>query len=663
MIGWRLILSLRMVLTASGALLSSIIPITAQPAERKIIIFVWDGLRPDIITQADTPNLYALREAGVEFTDNHSTYHTFTMMNAASFATGGFGGTTGYYGNTLWQPGTEGRDSSGAVVDFQQPVFTEDYTILSDLTKFLKNDLFLVETLFAEAQKRGLTTVTVGKSGAAFIQDYRRGGMVLDEKTVLPLSLAQELQAAGIPLPATTPNAYESGVLTLKPDNGNPTAFKAPKRLKDGVTFDASDASGSPYKTALQYMFDVYTNYILPKKNPNLSVVWIRDPDTSQHTFGVGSANATDGLQSNDRMLGQLRAKLKELNLEASTDIIIVSDHAHSNVAGSSTLFPLRAINDGEIGPVDPDGYSVSGMIRLADLMHREGLQVFDGIGCSYLPVSTGIKADGSSVYPTLVDESGKICGKAGQKYNSPPYKLPAELPPKAIVIAVNGGSDYLYVPDHDPETVARAVRFLQSLDVVGAIFLDSRYGALPGTMPMPFVHIQNAAGRNPDIIVSFDYDENATVRGVRGTEYSGILLNNPYRGMHGSFSPVDVHNTLIAFGPDFREGLKDKLPSGNVDVAPTIATILGLRLPRADGRPLLEALKNGPAMNAFQVVSRTYQPKTAATDIRVELPTDPSGKDIDPSRTTYSFYLETKSVTYDGRSYMYFDKAKAVRQ
>ena len=43
---------------------------------------------------------------------------------------------------------------------------------------------------------------------------------------------------------------------------------------------------------------------------------------------------------------------------------------------------------------------------------------------------------------------------------------------------------------------------------------------------------------------------------------------------MHGSFSPLDVHNTLIAFGPDFREGLKDPLPSGNVDVAPTIAGI-----------------------------------------------------------------------------------------
>ena len=76
-------------------------------------------------------------------------------------------------------------------------------------------------------------------------------------------------------------------------------------------------------------------------------------------------------------------------------------------------------------------------------------------------------------------------------------------------------------------------------------------------------------------------------VGGFKGTEYSGSLLNNPYRGMHGSFSPVDVQNTLIAYGPDFREGLKDTLPTGNVDVAPTVAGILGLSLPRADGRGL----------------------------------------------------------------------------
>jgi arylsulfatase A-like enzyme len=635
----------------------------AAAQDRKIIIFVWDGLRPDSINPTDTPNLHALREAGVEFTDNHSTYPTFTMMNAASFATGGFPGSTGYYGNTLWQPGAQGPDSANAKVDFQQPVFTEDYAILEDLTRFLRGDLLLIDTLFEAAQKAGLVTAAVGKSGAAFIQDYKRGGLLLDEKTVLPLSFAKELQAAGIPLPVTTAKAYAPDELALAPNNGNPSEFKPPKRLEDGITFDPTDSSGSPYKAALQYMADIYIDYILPKKSPRLSVLWIRDPDTSQHVYGVGSPNARDGLRSNDGMLGQLRARLRQLDEEATTDIIVVSDHGHSNVAGSSELFPLRAIQDGAVGAVDPNGYSVSGLVRLADLLHRAGFTVFDGIGCTYLPVALGIKADGTPVYPVETDLDGKLCGKEGQKYNIGPYKVPASLPPNALVIAVNGGSDYIYVPDRDAATVSKAVEFLQTRSEIGAVFVDSRYGGLPGTLPLNLIRVENTAGRNPDVIVSYDYDASAVIGGVKGTEYSGTLLNNSYRGMHGSFSPVDVHNTLIAYGPDFREGLKDPLPTGNVDVAPTVAGILGLSLPRADGRPLLEALRNGPGAGDYQVVSRTLRPRTVATGISVKLPTDPSGRGIDPEKKEYTIELQTKALTYQGKTYTYFDSAKAVRQ
>src|SRR5439155_22572230 len=133
----------------------------AAAQERKVIILVWDGLRPDSIDPTDTPNLHALREAGVEFTDNHSTYPTFTMMNVASFATGGFPGSTGYYGNTLWQPGTDGKDSAKADVDSRQPVFTEDYTILEALTTFLKGDLLRVDTLFKAARKARMSNAAL----------------------------------------------------------------------------------------------------------------------------------------------------------------------------------------------------------------------------------------------------------------------------------------------------------------------------------------------------------------------------------------------------------------------------------------------------------------------------------------------------------------------
>ena len=80
---------------------------------KRVILFVWDGMRPDSITDADTPNLAVLKRAGTFFSDNHSSYPTFTMMNAAAFATGSFSGKSGFYGNSLWRPGAPARTSSG----------------------------------------------------------------------------------------------------------------------------------------------------------------------------------------------------------------------------------------------------------------------------------------------------------------------------------------------------------------------------------------------------------------------------------------------------------------------------------------------------------------------------------------------------------------------
>src|SRR5262249_2060176 len=67
-----------------------------------VIVFVWDGMRPDSISEADTPHLAALAKRGTYFADNHSSYPTFTMMNAAAFATGAFSGKSGFYGNSLY---------------------------------------------------------------------------------------------------------------------------------------------------------------------------------------------------------------------------------------------------------------------------------------------------------------------------------------------------------------------------------------------------------------------------------------------------------------------------------------------------------------------------------------------------------------------------------
>ncbi len=72
-------------------------PATPQqggPAPRRVIIFVWDGLRADDVTPENMPNYFALARSGVVFADHHAVYPTFTM-NSASIATGTYPGTHG----------------------------------------------------------------------------------------------------------------------------------------------------------------------------------------------------------------------------------------------------------------------------------------------------------------------------------------------------------------------------------------------------------------------------------------------------------------------------------------------------------------------------------------------------------------------------------------
>lgn len=639
---------------------------TSSSAPARTIVFVWDGMRPDSVSASETPNLWALRQSGVWFADHHSTYPTFTMMNASAFATGSYPATAGFYGNTLWQPGPKGTNASAVAVDFDQPVFTEDWSVLDALRAYYGNQLYLVGTLFQAAQAKGLVTAAVGKSGSAYIQDYRRGGLILDENLVAPQALAGELQAAGYPLPKNTPNAYPAGAVQLSPGNGDPTSqvptvsVTWPNGLKNG---DPTDPSGAKASAANAYMMSAFLGYILPMKKPDLSVIWFRDPDSTEHAYGPGSTDYHQALRAQDARLGELLARLKALGLEATTNVIVATDHAHSNVSGSPALFPLRAISGGKVGAPDTQGYSTSGDVRTAELITRArlGVQAFDGAGCLSSAMA-GLKADGTPVYPTLTDSDGSVCGKAGTTYQTRRYTVPAVLPTNAVVIAANGGSDYLYVPSHDAAIVSKLVRFLQTRGEYGAIFVASRYGAIPGTVSMADVKIEGSSKRQPDIVVSFDYDPNAVIGGVPGIEYESFAGN---RGMHGSFSPMDVHNTLVAAGPSFKSGVVIELPSGNVDLAPTLAHVLGASLPQADGRVLAEALKAPPPGSEVVNVAPGKLSSTSIDGLRFQLPTNPDGADVDTTKSgSYSEEVAIKDVkTANGKAYRYFDHAKATRR
>jgi arylsulfatase A-like enzyme len=685
---------------------------TTSLSPTRTIIMVWDGLRPDSVNATDTPNLYALRQAGANFTDNHSTYPTFTMMNGSSFATGSFPKTSGFYGNTFWTPpqGTGntipvGKSASATNQDYIAPVFTEDYQVLSTLNTYYSGQLLLVKSLFATAQSAGLVTATIGKSGAAYIQDLGQGGYFLDENTVMPRSLVTELQTNGYAIPANTVNGYSgTNAVTLAATNGSPTskagyitfnttAYDAASGVIAIPSRDSSDTTqGEPADAANKYMMSVFTQYILPVKKPMLSLIWFRTPDNVEHGYGPGSANAKAGLRSQDARLGELISALRTNGLDSTTNVIVVSDHGHSSVSGPLNLYPLRAITgtslpngalvngstsgttNATVGGVSTTGYSFSGDVRSADLLTYRGFSAYDGSGCS-TSAMYGLSATGVPTVPVKLDATGVLCGAANTKYQaisstltSPvaSFKVPApgSLPANGIVVAANGGSDYFYVPGHDAATVQKLVKFLQQREEYGAIFVDSRYGSIPGTLSMAQVNLENASRQNngqPDVVVSFNWDNIVSIQGMTGITFESA---GGQRGMHGSFGNSDVHNTLIANGPSFQTA-SITAPSGNVDVAPTVAYLLGLSMPQADGRILNEALTTPASKSTPIVAPSTVAPTSAATGLSFEVPTDPTGATKDTALTTgsYTVNMQVKDLSVDGKTYRYFDSAKAVRQ
>jgi len=688
-------------------------PTATSIAPTRSIIMVWDGLRPDSVNATDTPNLYAMRQTGANFSDNHSTYPTFTMMNGSSFATGSFPKTSGFYGNTFWTPpqGSAntipvGNSAGGSSQDYVDPVFTEDYQVLATLNTYYSGQLLLVKSLFAAAQSAGMVTATIGKSGAAYIQDLGQGGYFLDENSVMPRSLVTELQSNGFAVPANTVKGYSgANAVTLASTNGSPTSrsgyvtFNTTAYDPAGViaiaSRDPTDATqGAGEDAANKYMMSVFTQYLLPNKKPMLSLIWFRTPDNNEHGYGPGTANVTASLRSQDARLGELISALRANGMDTTTNIIVVSDHGHSSVSGPLSLYPLRAINPSatlpngplvngstsgtntaSIGAVNTGGYSFSGDVRSADLLTFRGFSAYDGSGCS-TDAMYGLSAAGVPTVPVKIDTTGSLCGTANTKYQAISSTLttpiakftvpaPGSLPTNAIVVAANGGSDYFYVPGHDATTVKNLVKFLQQREEYGAVFVDSRYGAIAGTLSMAQVNLENATRQNngqPDVVVSFNWDNTVSIQGVAGIEFESFGAGQ--HGMHGSFGIADVHNTLIANGPSFRSASTITNPSGNVDVAPTVAYLLGTSLPQADGRVLNEALVAPASAATPSVAISTLTPASTATGLLFELPTDPTGATKDASLTgSYSINLAVKDLTVDGKTYRYFDYAKAVRQ
>lgn len=154
--------------------------------------------------------------------------------------------------------------------------------------------------------------------------------------------------------------------------------------------------------------------------------------------------------------------------------------------------------------------------------------------------------------------------------------------------------SDYIYAQPGTAEPTAAElaplVEWLLQQPWTGLVLGGTaELAALPGVLPLAELWGGKLNPRRPLLAVSPRWSCHSNEFGVAGDVMS-LTTQSALRSSHGSASPFDLHATFIANGPSFRSGVQSSLPTGAIDLVPTVLTLLEMPLPaHLDGRVLWE--------------------------------------------------------------------------
>jgi hypothetical protein len=526
-----------------------------------IVLFVADGLRFRMVDDSTAPTMAAIAREGVSLRNGHALFPTFTTANASGMATGHMLGDTGDFSNTIYA----GFQVPGAGNTFTP--FLENDVVLGDVDEHFSGNYLDEATILKLARDKGYGTASIGKIGPALIFDpTERSGaqtILVDDATGTP---------KGIPLSAEVTQRLQAGKLPLT----------APSRGANGAAGNMTTPGTLTANVVQQdYFTAVTTRVVLPlfkeRNKPFVLVFWSRDPDGSQHNQGdslnalvpgINGPTSLAAVHNADDDLARIRAALRDLGLLDSTDIIATADHGFSTIGKESQTSATAKMKFADA----PAGRLPLGFVAL-DIAHALNMPLLDP--------DDGYKTIGDGQHTK--NGNGLIGGDADK--------------PK-VVVAANGGSDLIYLPDGDKTLAKRVVDFLLTQDYVSGLFVDSKLGKFAGTLSLDDIALEGSAiTPHPAIAVNFRSFDTVCGEPVRCTAEIADTVLQQGQGMHGSFSRADTWNFMAMQGPDFKSGFIDPAPASNADLGRTIAQLMGLDLHdngKLVGRVLAETLPNG---------------------------------------------------------------------
>jgi arylsulfatase A-like enzyme len=505
---------------------------------RHVVVVVWDGMRPDFVSEQNTPTLWKLAREGVTFRNHHSVYPSATNVNGTAFITGVYPGRNGIIANHVYRPDIDSRHA----IDVENPAVVKRGDELS-------GGRYVSLSTIAELVQRA--------GGRTVIASAKTVGLLLDRSVG---------HASGLP---SADNASGTHALPSQARAKNCVTLFDGKSLPSSALAAITDALGpfpSGHVQQDAWTTKAVTDFLWKDGVPALSILWLGEPDLTQHESAPGAPPALAAIKASDENLAAVLAALDQQKARETTNVLVVSDHGFSTIRRSIDL--QKILNDA-----------------------------------------------GFSAKTQFTDEP-----KTGD-----------------IMLAGNGGSVLFYVIGHDETLTRRLIEFLQQSDFAGVIFTRK---PLQGTFVLEQAQIQN--DHAPDVVMAFRWNDSKNQFGVPGM-IDADWQRAAGKGTHATLSRFDMHNTLIAAGPDFRRGQADDLPTGNIDVTPTILQILGIKAPvQMDGRILSEAMT--------KIDVPALKPETKTVEATKDFPSGSWWQSLRISRVGSTVYLDEGNGAFKKR-------------
>jgi arylsulfatase A-like enzyme len=523
---------------------------------RIVVLMVWDGLRPDFVTQRDTPNLFRLAREGVRFDKHHSIFPTLTMVNATALATGAPPGVNGLEGNNFYLP-PSAETPKGEVVSAEG---AKAILNLNGSNEF-KGRLIGLDTITQEVAREGGYVGVIGKQGPTAVFD-NRVATIVDGKDIVGESHKDYLFASE----DLVAQSSASQKITIPPDS------------KTTVADEQRD---------LYYARLVVENALPAAKlaadagRPALVVFWQHNPDLTQHVAGLGTLPAMEALSLCDNNLMTVRTAIDALGIADKTDLIVVSDHGFATIKFRIVLSEMlvaagiKKSHDSTDVVVVPNGGADLVYLSPTEFATPESKQAVLQKIVNFAEAQEWCGPIFSRDSATAPDESSR----RGHRQRAPkPYLGWIDGTFSQRVVG-------LYNPARSPDLV---ISFREEPDA------DNRN--LTGPTNPAFLIGQIGQ-------VSMPNKSAPLLHPVKGLVYADTGTSQTFTtgmGMHGAAGEREIHNFCAATGPDFRRGFVDLNPTANTDITPTITEILGT-LPNIGpggvapaGRAMAEALIDG---------------------------------------------------------------------